>query len=253
MGKEFRFECRFCLKPIMAPLELCGKKVKCPACKNPVVVPQLRTATVAMKSKPRDINKDTQMLTRVVTSRHKKGYFGRIMKYAIVIVIAYFAYTKYIDFTNKNQQSVATLLTEYANNEDIATSYIIKNKVTHTDFDILRNYSRAEEEHVRIIVAQCLAKMPYSKNIYRLLKHYLQNDSNDVRIAAAKSCGKIEQIPILELLIKRLEKEQDKGVRGAIGGALRDLTGVRGNTVNAQRWKVWWKEKRRDYQFPRIK
>lgn len=248
MVQEFRFECRFCLKPINAPVELCGKKVKCPACKNPIAVPQLWP----IDRNSSEISSEKQIRTKSLSSRNK-GSFGRMVKYTIFIYIAYFAYTKYVDFTNKNKKSVKDLLVQYANTEDIGIGYIIKNKVTSADLKTLKAQSQAQEEHVRVIVAQCLFKMRYSKNIYRLLKNYLQNDSNNVRIAAAESCGRIEQIPILELLIDRLEKEQDKGVKGAIGGALRDLTGVRGNTVNSQRWKMWWREKKRDYQFPKIK
>lgn len=254
MGKEFRVECKFCLKPIMAPIELCGKKVKCPSCKNPVLIPRVKSADeevqVQVKQKNENNKKEKQ---RAIQSRHKKGRLGQIIKYCIVIIVLYFGYKIYVDLNSKNNQTVEDLLIEYQKKEDTTTGFFIKNKVEPVDLETVLSYSKAEEEHVRAIVAECLAKMQYSEDIYNLLKDYLENDTNNVKIAAARSCGQIEQIDIVSLLIDCLGVEEDKGVKGSIGGALRELTGVRGNTVNHQRWKMWWQERKRNYQFPKIK
>ncbi|WP_372367259.1 HEAT repeat domain-containing protein [Candidatus Uabimicrobium sp. HlEnr_7] len=251
MEKEFRVECKFCLKAIMAPPSLGGKKVRCPSCKNPILVPNNQSGNQPISPSPDNEKKDIK--NRAIASRHQKGQITRIIKYIAILVLAYFAYTTYVDLNNKNDKTIETLFEEYSKKEDSTTSFFIKKKVTSADLETLKEYSKASEEHVQIVVAECLPKMQYSEYIHELLTTYLQDGSNKIKMAAAESCGYIEQIPIVELLITQLEKEEDKSVRGSIGSALRNLTGVRGNTVNSQRWRVWWQEKKRNYRFPKIK
>ena len=44
---DIRFDCRFCNKPVNVAAKYAGQRVKCPSCKNPVVVPGERDTLAA--------------------------------------------------------------------------------------------------------------------------------------------------------------------------------------------------------------
>lgn len=67
MAPEFRFECKFCYKPIYAGYDACGLKIRCPHCKNPVTVPIKKGAP-----KPSEEEKNLQKVRNLLKKILKK-------------------------------------------------------------------------------------------------------------------------------------------------------------------------------------
>ena len=126
MPPEFRFECKFCNKPIFVTYDLGGKQVRCPHCKNPVPVPvrdnpnadekEEKEAKTSPKTKssstPQAAVKKKNPEKRPIHSKQNFG-IGSIVKLVLLAAILFGGYKGYHYYRQQWQKDVPTLLKEY--------------------------------------------------------------------------------------------------------------------------------------------
>jgi hypothetical protein len=266
MPAEFRFECKYCNEPIFAPYDMGGKKARCPHCKNTVTVPlkeaQQTEQAEAQKKATRMVHQQTKggapagktpaheakppavarkdANKRPVQSRHKWDGLKGLLKFAILLAIAYAAFKGYEYYQQQAKKDFATLMREYADGNS-ANKVLIEQRVNDHEMETLSDYSDHSKEEVRALVAHCLSEVK-SKKTYELLTRLIRDKDDSVRMAAAKSLTSVRTRQCVEFLIGRLEHEKNDEVRGAIGYSLRQLTGQSPPTGKQDFWQLWWKQ-----------
>lgn len=249
MAGELRFDCKYCNNSVYAPYSQAGKRVKCPHCKNPVVVPMQGTAEAPQDAQAPRAEEIKQVKRKDERKRPVQTRpmitMGEIIKLCLLGVIIFVGYRGYKWYNENYQKKVPVLLKEYDQGKKSHKTLILvkikKGEATAKDIDMFKAYSTKESADTRALVAECLGQIG-DKNGFETLQKMLQQDRDkEVRKAAATALGSIETRVCVEFLIQCLKQEKDDEVRGKIANSLRDITGNRDTTREAN-WEAWWRD-----------
>lgn len=218
MAAEMRFDCKFCNNSIYAPYSLGGKKVKCPHCKNPVVVP-----VQEIKEEPQKVQEVKQVKRKDPERRpihaRPKWSFGGIVKLAVLVAVAFAGYKGWIWYKD-SQKDVKTLLQEYSNGQrDREQMILLSKKMGEGDVESCKLYFRSDDMETRKLVAKVLGKIG-SKKGFEMLEKLLADKEKEVREAAAAALGSIKTQKSAACLVHRLERENLEDVVIAITKSL---------------------------------
>lgn len=268
---DIRFDCRFCNKPVNVAAKYAGKKVKCPACKNPVVVPGQQGAIAQTVG---DAGA-TDGLKRVRGAAVKgggglAGLLGSAIKLGVLAAVLYAGYLGYGWYQGQSKKSLAKLLSEMAKGDQVAlraNAPIVSMKVSEAldGKKMLSNdktaslikYHKHEEAVLRSTVATELGRCRNKKARTPLLTMLKTDKDPAIRREAAISLGELgwelKDTSLIEKLIDRMGEEKDQTVVGGIHQGLRMMTDNTEVKAKASSWKTWWGTAERGFAFPKVK
>lgn len=255
---DIRFECRFCNKPVTVDPKFAGQRMKCPSCKNPVVVP----GTAGGLAQSYDEAGGQQQLQKVSDKTVRKGGFGLggLVRLVVAGAVLYGLYVGYGWFQGQAKKPLRTLFKEMNDQADLPThpnEAVIRKKVMDARKDgklpdsivrQLSGFKKSSSVRARTIVVEELGGSKNKKAIEPLFTVLRTDKSDSLRSSAAGALGKLgkalENTSVIGKLITEMEKAQKKKKNDLVSDihtAVRDMTGHRDiNTPKPRLWREWW-------------
>jgi len=201
---------------------------------------------LARSKRQREQRKDYSK--RPIQKRYKWRAWKKLIKFLIILAVIYAGYQGYCYYISQSKKDIKTLFAEYASEEKLGNDYLILDKITRNDFELLQSYASSNKIKIKLLVARCLKKLHISKGFVILKKYLCKDPEKEVKLAAIEALESYKSIQTIDLLVNQLKKEKNKQVKGEIGKSLRILTGHIGNAANPDYWKQWWNNNRREFK-----
>ncbi len=259
---DIRFDCRYCNKPVTVAAKYAGQRVKCPACKNPVVVPGVEGAVALAYEDASTGEQLNRVDDRAV--RNRGGFSLRpLIKLVVLVGLGYGGWKGYGWWQGQSKKPLGVLLAEMTDGT-LANEAVIANKISEEveggkklsdeKVSVLGEHKKSSNERTRKLVATSLGKSANPKAIALLKPMIMDDKSADVRREAAESVGEVGWVAqdkaLIEWIIERMAKESDQTVIGGLHAALRVMTAnTDQNKPTAQAWKHWWSTAEKSFKF----
>ncbi len=253
---DIRFDCRFCNKPVNVAAKYAGQRVKCPSCKNPVVVPGERDTLAAGFTEAQTAEGGLQRVSERPIGKRRSSI--GLVKLLVLAGLAAAAFFGWKFFQGQSAKPLDTLLKEYAEGTTVNIP-LIKRKISESankdvigGFELgqLSKYVRHKESGVRATIMECYGLTGHAKALAPLAKALKKDKDADVRRAAAIGLGSIKDKRAISELLAALKSESDARVKGGCRKALIELTGQKQFKLNYEEWKTWWDLEKKRFVFP---